>query len=222
MSYYGSNYVQQGNAQVGDVPPYAPYGIGACGQEPVDKNYFVAMNSGAFSGTCGLCAKVTYGGNCVVAPIVDRCPGCGSGIDVSLYAFSQLVGSEARAIEMGIASVNFEVVVCPANRASTGSQSISNTDPCSGSSSGDAAVSVSTQSTRSTSSTSNTGSRSTSSTSNTGSSTTSSTSTTSSITSTATGSTSTSTRSAGSTVTVTITISKSTPTTTTSTITIVV
>lgn len=136
MTYYGSNYTPAGNGQyIGDVPPYAPYGVGACGQEPVDKNYFVAMNNGAFSGSCGYCAKITYGGSCIVAPIVDRCPGCGSGLDVSLHAFGQLVGGQARAIEMGVANVDFEIVVCPANRASTGSPSTSNTDPCSGASS---------------------------------------------------------------------------------------
>ena len=133
MTYYGSNYTPAGNGQyIGDVPPYAPYGIGACGQEPVDKNFFVAMNNGAFDGSCGYCAKVTYGGSCIVAPIVDRCPGCGSGLDVSLHAFGQLVGGQARAQEMGVATVDFEIVVCPANRASTGSPSTSNTDPCSG------------------------------------------------------------------------------------------
>ena len=136
MTYYGSNYTPAGNGQyIGDVPPYAPYGIGACGQEPVDKNFFVAMNNGAFDGSCGYCAKVTYGGSCIVAPIVDRCPGCGSGLDVSLHAFGQLVGGQARAQEMGVATVDFEIVVCPANRASTGSPSTSNTDPCSGASS---------------------------------------------------------------------------------------
>jgi hypothetical protein len=137
MSYYGSTFSQASNGQwIGDVPPYAPYGIGACGQEPVNKNYFVAMNVGAFDGSCGLCAKVTYGGNCVVAPIVDKCPGCGSGIDMSLYGFAELVGGEGRAKEMGIASVNFEIVRCPRNRASTGSSSFADSDPCSGSSSG--------------------------------------------------------------------------------------
>ena len=49
LTYYGSDYTTAINGQyIGDVPPYAPYGIGACGQEPVDKNFFVAMNNGAF------------------------------------------------------------------------------------------------------------------------------------------------------------------------------
>jgi hypothetical protein len=136
LTYYGSDYTTASNGQyIGDVPPYAPYGIGACGQEPVDKNFFVAMNNGAFDGSCGLCAKITYGGACIVAPIVDRCPGCGSGLDVSLFGFGQLVGGEARAKEMGVANVDFEIVVCPSYRASTGSPSTSNVDPCSGSSS---------------------------------------------------------------------------------------
>jgi hypothetical protein len=160
MTYYGSDYSQSSNGKwIGDVPPYAPYGTGACGQEPVDKNYFVAMNDGAFSGSCGLCAKVTYGGKCVVAPIVDMCPGCGSGIDMSLHAFGELVGGEAKARDMGIASVNFEIVRCPRNRASTGSSSFADSDPCSGSSSGGSAPSSSgstttTSSARSSSSTS--------------------------------------------------------------------
>jgi hypothetical protein len=138
MTYYGSDYSQASNGQyIGDVPPYAPYGIGACGEEPVNKNYFVAMNSGTFSGTCGLCAKVTYGGNCVVAPIVDLCPGCGSGLDMSLQGFGELVGGEAAARQMGVANVDFEIVLCPRGRASTGSSSYADSDPCSGSSVGD-------------------------------------------------------------------------------------
>jgi hypothetical protein len=90
------------------------------------------------------------------------CPGCGSGIDVSLYAFGELVGGEAKAKQMGIANVNFEIVRCPRNRASTGSSSFADSDPCSGSSSGGDASSSS-GSTTTTTSTSSSQSTSTSS-----------------------------------------------------------
>lgn len=137
MTYYGSDYTRAPNGQyVGDVPPVAPFGIGACGQDPVNPNYFVSMNAGAFNGACGYCAKITYGGTCVVAPIVDKCPGCAEGLDVSLHVFGQLVGGVDRAKQMGVANVNFEIVACPADRASKGSPVISDSDPCSGSSSG--------------------------------------------------------------------------------------
>ena len=118
------------------MPPYKPYGIGACGEEPVNKDLFVAMNAGAYDGSCGLCAKVQYQGKCVVAPIVDKCPGCGggsSGLDLSLHAFGQLVGGRDQAKFLGTVKVDFELVACPRNLASTGSKFFSDVDPCSGS-----------------------------------------------------------------------------------------
>jgi hypothetical protein len=129
MTYYGSD---------GEPQPFAPYGVGHCAQEPVDKKYYAALNSKAFPGNCGLCAKITRGDACVVVPIVDSCPTCAgsgqSGIDVSLQAFSDLVGGESQARHLGIVSVSWEVVTCPNSRKSTGSKETTDTDPCSGSS----------------------------------------------------------------------------------------
>ena len=144
MTYYGADYQKVGDAYIGDVPPYKPYGIGACGQEPIDKNFFVAMNTNAFDGSCGFCAKITRGDACVVAPIVDKCPGCGAGLDLSIQAYGMLVGGEAEARRLGVTNVDFEIVVCPQNKASTGSPFTSNTDPCSGSNSGSISSSNST------------------------------------------------------------------------------
>jgi hypothetical protein len=137
MTFYGSDYTQTSSGSyTGDVPPYKPFGVGACGQEPVNKNYFVALNANAYAkGACGECAKVTYAGKCVVVPIVDLCPTCGggrSGIDVSLQAFGDLVGGTGNARNLGLIKVNFEIVKCPKSRAASGSTSTTDVDPCSG------------------------------------------------------------------------------------------
>ena len=138
MTYYGSDFklVEGTREYTGDVPPFQPYGIGNCGLEhqPVDQKYFVAVNNNAYyKNSCGMCAKITYGGNCAVAPILDRCPGCPNGVDVSIQTFADLVGGEAKAREMGVANVNFEIVPCPSWRSSSGSPFTSDVDPCSGS-----------------------------------------------------------------------------------------
>ena len=72
-----------------DAPPYAPYGAGgksnsneptlACEMEPINKNYFAALNVGthwykqakAYStqNACGMCAMITYKNACAVVPI---------------------------------------------------------------------------------------------------------------------------------------------------------
>ena len=129
MTYYGSDGAPQ---------PFAPYGVGHCDQEPVDKKFYAAVNTKAYGASCGLCAKITRGDACVVAPIVDSCPTCAgdgqAGIDVSLGTFAVLVGGESNARSIGLTPVSWEIVTCPKNRASTGSQDTTDVDPCSGAS----------------------------------------------------------------------------------------
>ncbi|KAI8926263.1 hypothetical protein BC831DRAFT_457077 [Entophlyctis helioformis] len=123
-TYYGADYQLNGGRYVGDVPPVAPFGIGACGTSffPSNPRYFVAMNAGAYRASdCGLCARVSFQGRSTVGPVVDRCAGCGTGIDISLPMFGELVGGEAEARRRGVVQVDFEIIPCPAGRGVRGS-----------------------------------------------------------------------------------------------------
>jgi hypothetical protein len=126
MTYYGTP---------GDVNPRAGRGIGACGYTSFDSPYFLAMNAAAYSGSCGYCAKMEFEGRCVVAPIVDLLPSRSNGVDVSIQVFSELVGSRDRALFMGVAQVDFDIVVCPRRFAHEGTPFTTDSDPCGGSSS---------------------------------------------------------------------------------------
>jgi Cellulose or protein binding domain len=77
---------------------------------------------------------VSYNGKCVVVPIVDMCPGCSEGLDISLPAMGELVGGTDNAVEVGVINTDYEIVQCPRNRAARQSppEAITDTDPCSG------------------------------------------------------------------------------------------
>lgn len=91
----------------------APYGTGACENYPPDSNNFVAIGASVYSKSlCGSCALVTYQGAQVFAFIADMCPSCGSGIDLSMALFAQLVGGTHMANQLGRIPVQYEIVPC--------------------------------------------------------------------------------------------------------------
>lgn len=101
-------------------PPPTAKNPGACGTDylPPDPNYYVAMNSQQYSQkVCGQCVEITNpaNGKSTVSYITDECPTCSYGdLDLSIEAFADLVGSTAKARDLGILKINWKLVSCPA------------------------------------------------------------------------------------------------------------
>ncbi|KAI8893394.1 RlpA-like double-psi beta-barrel-protein domain-containing protein-containing protein, partial [Globomyces pollinis-pini] len=88
-----------------------PFGIGACGNDPINHDYYVAVGIGAYDGSrCGQCIKVTYQGRSSIGPMADKCPGCGMGVDVSPIMMDELTGSRDSSLFMGKIQIEWEYV----------------------------------------------------------------------------------------------------------------
>ncbi|KAJ1340658.1 hypothetical protein BSLG_004752 [Batrachochytrium salamandrivorans] len=115
-TFYGQDFSRTpGGEFSGDVPPYQPYGMGSCGPafEPKDHNSFIAMGASLYSESlCGKCVKISYKGKTTTGPIVDKCPSCGEGLDLSLGLFANLVGGEANARTLGVINVDYQIIDC--------------------------------------------------------------------------------------------------------------
>lgn len=126
MTYYGLG-------SGGDSAPFVEQ-PGSCGsnyrQTPND--YFVAVNYNSYSSAnCGRCAEIVYNGRCTVAPIVDKLPSRGSGLDLSFKVFSNLVGGADNARSLGIIDASWKVVDCPSYIGITAKKGTNN-NVCSG------------------------------------------------------------------------------------------
>jgi hypothetical protein len=100
-------------------------GNGACQMGKLDtvpnvanSEYFAAFPSGSFGQGkyCGMCLNVTYGGNSIVATVVDECATCGdrSGhIDLSLSAAIALGVGVGGAVGNPTNGVEYAAVSCP-------------------------------------------------------------------------------------------------------------
>ncbi|KAI8892267.1 hypothetical protein BC833DRAFT_507710, partial [Globomyces pollinis-pini] len=74
-------------------PPFerGPFGVGACGNDPVNHDYFVALGASVYDPSrCGQCVSVSYNGRTTVGPVADRCEACGTGIDISHHMMEEL------------------------------------------------------------------------------------------------------------------------------------
>ncbi|KAI8893576.1 RlpA-like double-psi beta-barrel-protein domain-containing protein-containing protein [Globomyces pollinis-pini] len=93
-----------------------PFGIGACGNNPVDHNYFVSVGASVFDRSqCNQCVQVNYNGRSSIGPVADRCVGCGSGVDISLTMMNEL--TDGQASNLGVVNVDWDFVPCPSHRA---------------------------------------------------------------------------------------------------------
>ncbi|KAJ2985218.1 hypothetical protein HDV02_000653, partial [Globomyces sp. JEL0801] len=74
--------------------PAGPFGIGACGNDPIDRRYFVGVAANVYDGArCGQCVQLTHNGRTTVGPMADKCPGCkGAGLDISITMMNELTG----------------------------------------------------------------------------------------------------------------------------------
>ncbi|KAI8895947.1 RlpA-like double-psi beta-barrel-protein domain-containing protein-containing protein [Globomyces pollinis-pini] len=101
-----------------------PFGIGACGNDPINHDYYVAVGINAYDGSrCGQCIQVQFEGRTSIGPMADKCPGCGSGVDLSPRMMDELTGSAERTYQLGRIPVTWEYVPCPAGRGVVGGQS---------------------------------------------------------------------------------------------------
>lgn len=116
----------------GELNPFNQQQHGACGPPRGSppkgyKQYYVALNGPQFDAAtsngntwnnklCGRCIQVTnpINNQKVDVFLTDSCPSCSSGdVDLSLVAFSDLVGGESRAYNLGILLVEWKFVKCP-------------------------------------------------------------------------------------------------------------
>ena len=108
MTFYGTG----GN----DSPPPSHETPGACYSIiPSNPNSFVALNANSYGNgqQCGKCAKISYQGSIAIGPIVDEMPDRGSGLDISLSLFGQLVGGEDKARQLGVIYADYTIIDCP-------------------------------------------------------------------------------------------------------------
>ena len=89
---------------------------GACGRRflPKDK-WYVALSGDLYKQEhCGKCLQVEGYGKCFIVEVVDECPECCRGcIDLYFGAFAAVVGSESRAVELGVFKESFVLIDCP-------------------------------------------------------------------------------------------------------------
>ncbi|KAI8897626.1 RlpA-like double-psi beta-barrel-protein domain-containing protein-containing protein [Globomyces pollinis-pini] len=89
-----------------------PFGVGACENNPIDQNYFVAVGASLYDRSrCGQCVAVTYNGRTTVGPVADRCESCGTGVDISQHMMEEL-----GAVGAGRIYSSWEYVPCPGGR----------------------------------------------------------------------------------------------------------
>ncbi|KAL3896562.1 MAG: hypothetical protein SGCHY_003998 [Lobulomycetales sp.] len=131
-SYHGSAtfYGDVTDEAKGEYNPFNEKQLGACGPPkghlPIGaEKYFVALNGPQFdpytppgntwgNTLCGSCILVKKGGKSVTAYLTDTCPSCSYGaVDLSVSAFSQLVGGYDQAYHIGLMDVEWEYVSCP-------------------------------------------------------------------------------------------------------------
>jgi hypothetical protein len=77
---------------------------GYCTIASIDSNYHVAVGASVFNEEqqCGRrCVRVEFEGRTSIGPVADKCPECGTGIDISLTMFAELAGSVERAQQLG-------------------------------------------------------------------------------------------------------------------------
>ncbi|KAJ3276361.1 hypothetical protein HDV01_004984 [Terramyces sp. JEL0728] len=98
-----------------------PFGIGSCGNDPIDHNYFVAVGTDEYDGSkCGQCVQVHYNGQTSVGLFADKLPSR-PGVDLSFQMFSELTGGPQNALNKGRIPVTWEFVACPPGRGAVGS-----------------------------------------------------------------------------------------------------
>ncbi|KAJ3322906.1 hypothetical protein HDV06_002565 [Boothiomyces sp. JEL0866] len=98
-----------------------PFGIGSCGNDPIDHNYFVAVGTDAYDGSkCGQCVQVNFNGKTSVGLYADKLPSR-PGVDLSFQMFVELTGGVQNALDKGRIQVSWDFVPCPPGKGAVGS-----------------------------------------------------------------------------------------------------
>lgn len=108
-------------------PPYepgAPYGVGACENDPENHDFYVALGAAVYQKNvhCGLCVMVEYNGKSTIGPVVDLCPTCSSGVDLSIAMMNELTGGREESERLGRIPVTWDFVACPSGRGIVGNR----------------------------------------------------------------------------------------------------